>query len=107
LAGDWYRWLTSQHLDNAANPQLWRELREYCVELLEAEAMEELVHNGYAKEEMLFSEPRELFVKLHDTAGRVSQFLTDRGVGVVLTQAGSRLFYEALVREFLRATEIL
>jgi integrase len=105
LAGDWYRWLTSQHLDNAGNPQHWRELREYCVELLESEAKEELVHNGYANEEMIFSEPRELFAKLHDTTGRVSQFLTDRGV--VLTQAGSRLFYEALVREFLRATEIL
>jgi len=105
LAGDWYREFTTRHSDNPGHPKPWRKLREYCIELVEAEANEEQVHNGYANEEMIFSEPRELLVKLLDTTGRVGQFLTDRGV--VLTQAGSRLFYAAAECEFLRATELL
>jgi hypothetical protein len=96
LAGDWYRWFTSQHLDNPGSPKRWSRLRETLWDIAELAGDPE---TGEAD----FDDPEVL--SAIDTETRASQFLADRGVA--LTQAGRTSFLFAVVREFLAATETL
>jgi hypothetical protein len=96
LAGDWYRWFTSQHLDNPGSPDGYDIVRYELGSLaVEAGAPE----TGEAD----FDDP-EVLSEI-DTLGRASQFLTDRGIA--LTQAGRTRFLSSVVREFFAATKLL
>jgi integrase len=95
-AGDWYRWFTSQHLDNPGSPQDWDIIR-YELWSMAGEAGDPQTR------EADFADPEVLSEV--DTLARASQFLTDRGVA--LTPAGRTIFLSAVVREFLEATKTL
>jgi integrase len=96
LAGDWYRWFTSQRLDNPGDAKRWSALREVLWDLAETAGDPEI-------READFDDPEVLGVT--ETEAKASQFLTDGGIA--LTQAGRTRFLSALVREFLAATKTL
>jgi len=96
LAGDWYRWFTSQHLDNPGSPNGYEAIHFHLWSMaVEAGDPE--------RGEPDFDDPEVLSEV--NTLARASQFLTDRGIA--LTQAGRTRFLSALVREFLAAIEVL
>jgi hypothetical protein len=96
LAGDWYRWFASQHLDNPGDAKRWSALREVLWDMAETAGDPEL-------READFNDPEVLGVT--ETEAKASQFLTDRGIA--LTAAGRTRFLSALVREFLAARKTL
>jgi hypothetical protein len=96
LAGDWYRWFASQHLDNPGDAKRWSALREVLWDMAETAGDPEL-------READFNDPEALGVT--ETEAKASQFLIDRGIA--LTPAGRTRFLSALVREFLAATKTL
>src|SRR5262249_43462567 len=60
LAGEWYRWFTSQHLNNPGHVSHWSELKERALELLDLD--------------------RDDAVDRIAIEAHVERFLTDRGV---------------------------
>jgi integrase len=93
LAGDWYRWFTSQHLDNPGSPKRWPSLRETLLEIA----------GDLETGELDFDQPEVL--RAIETEARASQFLIDRGIA--LTEAGWTSFLSAVASEFLEATQTL
>jgi integrase len=102
LAGDWYRWFTSQHLDNPGNAEGWVLRQDWSALRQLLWDMAELAGNDEARE-VNFHDPEVL--RGIDIEARASQFLMDRVIA--LTQAGRTRFLSALVREFIAATELL
>jgi hypothetical protein len=96
LAGDWYRWFTSQHLDNPGSPKGWSTLREVLWDIAETAGDPET-------READFNDPEVL--SAIESEARAGQFLTDRGAA--LTVAGRTSFLSAVAREFRQATETL
>jgi integrase len=93
LAGDWYRWFTSQYLDTPGSPKRWFNLRETLLDKA----------GDPETGEVDFDQPEVLSAL--DTEARASQFLTDRGVA--LTQTGRTSFLSAVASEYLWAAETL
>ena len=79
LAGDWYRWFTSQHLDNPGGPKGWSGLRKELWDMayrIAGDIVDDVEETPlYAVD---FGHPEVL--RIFDTETRASQFLTDRGV---------------------------
>jgi integrase len=95
-AGDWYRWYTTQHLDNPGSAERWSALREIA---WDRAALAGDPETGEAD----FDDPEVL--RGIDIEAKASQFLTDHGVA--LTPAGRTSFLIAVAIQFLAATEIL
>jgi integrase len=96
LAGDWYRWLTSQHRDNPGSLRQWSSLREVLWDMAEAAGDAET-------READFNDPEVL--SAIETEARAERFLTDRGLA--LSPDSKRVFLSAVAKEFLNATETL
>ena len=104
LAGDWYRWFTSQHLDNPGGPKRWSGLRKELWDMAYRIAGD-IVDDGEETSLYVVDFGHPEVPRIFDTETRASQFLTDRGV--VLTEAARTSFLFAVAREFLAATKIL
>jgi integrase len=101
LAGEWYRWYVSQHEDNPGQLGHWAKLREVLFLLLEDAAGDP--ETG----EIDLEDPEvreEVYPRLADEA-KIAQFLT--GKGEALTPPAMGLFLDALLGEFLEATDLL
>ena len=101
LAGEWYRWFVGQHEENPGKSSRWDGLREALWHLLE------LVAADYETREIDLEAPEvreEIHPKLADEA-KTAQFLASKGE--VLTPAAMELFLDAVLQEFLEATDLL
>jgi len=104
LAGDWYRWFTSQHLDNPGGPKRWSGLRKELWDMayhIAGDIVDDVEETPVYVVD--FEHPEVL--RIFDAGTRASQFLTDRGVS--LTEAARTSFLFAVAREFLAATKTL
>jgi integrase len=101
LAGEWYRWFVGQHEDNPGEARHWSKLREVLWLLLEDAAGDPETH------EIDLEAPEvrdEIHPRLTDEA-KITQFLINKGE--VLTPTAMTLFLDAVLHEFLTATELL
>jgi integrase len=96
LAGDWYRWFTSQQLDNPGSAERWSTLREIAWERVALAGDPETSEAAFDDPEVLHG---------IDIEAKASQFLTDSGVA--LTPAGRTSFLIAVAIQFFAATELL
>jgi integrase len=96
LAGDWYRWFTSQHRDNPGSPKSWSSLRETLWDMAETAGDAET-------READFNDPEVL--EAIEIGAHTERFLTDRGLA--LSPDSKRVFLSAVTREFLNATKTL
>jgi integrase len=101
LAGEWYRWYTSQHEEDPGAAGQWAKLREVLWLLLEDAAGDPETHQI----DLEAPEVRaEIHPKLADEA-KTAQFLASKGE--VLTPSAMTLFLDAVLYEFLEATTLL
>jgi hypothetical protein len=85
LVGEWYRWFTSQHLDNPGGPKRWSGIRKELWDMayhVAGDIVEDDVEE-ISLRVVDFEHPEAL--RIFDAETRASQFLTDRGVA--LTEA--------------------
>jgi integrase len=101
LAGEWYKWYVNQHEENPGQPRRWAELREVLFLLLEDVAGDPET----GEIDMGAPEVREeIHPRLADEA-KTAQFLASKGEA--LTPAANGMFLDALLDEFLEATDLL
>jgi integrase len=101
LAGEWYKWYVNQHEENPGQPRRWAELREVLFLLLEDVAGDPET----GEIDMEAPEVRqEIHPRLADEA-KTAQFLASKGEA--LTPAANGMFLDALLDEFLEATDLL
>jgi hypothetical protein len=106
LAGEWYRWWVSQYEENPVDPVSWEALTDRVTDAIRMATPEweddpSLAHFDRAKEP-------EAKVDWHPVLAdeaKTAQFLATKGE--VLTPAAMELFLDALLREFLEATDLL
>ena len=101
LAGEWYRWFVGQHDENPGEPSRWDRFHKALWHLLELVAGDDET----GEIDMEAPEVREeIHPKLADEA-ETAQFLATKGE--VLTPAARTLFLDAVLHEFLEATDVL
>jgi integrase len=101
LAGDWYRWFVGQHEENPGKYSHWDALRETLSDLLIDVASDPET----GEIDMEAPEVRtEIHPRLADEA-KTAQFLASKGE--VLTPTAMGMFLDALLGEFLTATDLL
>jgi len=101
LAGEWYKWYVNQHEENPGQPRRWAKLREVLFLLLEDVAGDPET----GEIDMEAPEVREeIHPRLADEA-KTAQFLASKGEA--LTPAAMGMFLDALLDEFLEATDLL
>jgi hypothetical protein len=96
LAGEWYRWFTAPYEDNPGSPDRWDALHETLNILIPIDHDTGGIDWGEVREEV---HPR-----LIDEA-RIAQFLASKRE--VLTPAAMESFLDAVLHEFLHATDLL
>jgi integrase len=101
LAGEWYCWYVDQHEENPGEPRRWAKLREILFLLLEdAGGDPETLEIDMKAPEVR----EEIHPRLADEA-KTAQFLVSKGEA--LTPAAMAMFLDAVIDEFLQATELL
>jgi integrase len=101
LAGEWYRWFTGPYEESPGNHHRWARLHETLWNLLiDAAGDPETTEVDFEAPEVR----EEIHPKLADEA-KTGQFLATKGE--VLTPAAKTLFLDAVIRQFLEATDLL
>jgi integrase len=101
LAGEWYCWYVDQHEENPGEPRRWAKLREILFLLIEdAGGDPETLEIDMKAPEVR----EEIYPRLADEA-KTAQFLVSKGEA--LTPAAMAMFLDAVIDEFLQATELL
>jgi hypothetical protein len=101
LAGEWYRWYVSPREENPGKPGHWAKLHEVLIDLLiDAAGDPETFEIDLDAPEVR----EEVHPRLADEA-KTAQFLASKGE--VLTPAAMKAFLDAVLQEFLEATDLL
>jgi hypothetical protein len=101
LAGEWYKWYVGRHEENPGEANRWAKLREVLWLLLEDAA-------GDPETYEIDTEAPEVREEIHPVLAdeaKTAQFLASKGE--VLTPAAMTLFLDAVLSDFLAATDLL
>jgi hypothetical protein len=101
LAGEWYRWFVARYEENPGEPSRWSDQYDSLWDWL----IDVAADHETSEVDMEAAEVRaEIHPRLADVA-KTAQFLASKGE--VLTPAAMTLFLDAVLHEFLEATQLL
>jgi hypothetical protein len=101
LAGEWYKWFVGQHEENPGEPSRWNDQFEGLWDLLIDVAGDDETREVDMKAAKVRA---DIHPMLADEA-KTAQFLASKGE--VLTPTAMILFLDAVLHEFLEATQLL